>query len=311
MNTRSVDKPRRNYYTEVDMTPRDYSRQSRATGSPGLLPKVNPGRFILITSLIFILVLLGACVPKPEQIAPYVEQTLASWPTQTAYPTYTPNPTFTPANTATAIIKIVTPTSTPTPEFTATPKPTLPPFNVANCVNFTLPSLPEADKDVFDGILRDLVGKCVKFYFDGDEYILGTDLVYMARIVIVADSETPPDVKRPDAFGEIWGMLDAPLKDGDAWRIRLRKASEYPKNQQPITGEGLYAVGTDKEISPGIWKSGVNPTWTSSCYWARINPTTGNIKANHFGVGGITVRVYEGEIFETNDDCLDWYYLGP
>lgn len=256
------------------------------------------------------LFLLAACAPKPEQIEPYIEQTLTALPTQTAYPTNTPYPTLTPPKTATAIIKIVTPTSTPTPEYTFTPKPTLPPFNIANCVNFTLPALPEADKDVFDGILKDLIGKCVKFYFDGDKYILGTDLVYMSRMVIVSDSETPTDAIRPNAFGIVWGILDAPLKEGDAWRLRLRKAVTYPKNQQPISGEGLYTVGKDKEIAPGRWKSGVNATWTSSCYWARINPETGNIKANHFGVGGITVTLYEGDIFETNDDCLDWYYVG-
>lgn len=84
---------------------------------------------VLLIALIT--VLFVACAPKPEQIAPYVEQTLAAWPTQTAYPsltpgnTYTPYPTYTPANTATAIIKIVTPTFTASPVFT--PTNTVPP----------------------------------------------------------------------------------------------------------------------------------------------------------------------------------------
>lgn len=82
-------------------------------------------RMILIGSIFLIMALLAACTPKPEQIAPFVEQTLSAWPTQTAYPTYTPNPTCTPMNTATPIIKIVTPTLTASPIFT--PTNTLPP----------------------------------------------------------------------------------------------------------------------------------------------------------------------------------------
>lgn len=76
--------------------------------------------------LLIVVVFLASCAPKPEQIAPYVDQTLAAWPTQTAYPTltpentYTPYPTYTPAKTSTAIIKIVTPTFTASPVYTPT-----------------------------------------------------------------------------------------------------------------------------------------------------------------------------------------------
>ena len=64
----------------------------------------------LLLILAFFIFVVG-CTPTPEQIHPYVEQTLAKWPTQTAYPTYTPNPinTPTPTNTSTPI-----PTPTPT-----------------------------------------------------------------------------------------------------------------------------------------------------------------------------------------------------
>ena len=61
------------------------------------------------TILITIIILLAACTPKPEQLAPYLQQTLTAWPTQTPYPTftppntYTPYPTLTPRNTSTAI----------------------------------------------------------------------------------------------------------------------------------------------------------------------------------------------------------------
>ncbi len=89
-------------------------------------------------------VILAACTPKPEQIAPYLQQTLAAWPTQTAYPTLTPNPTFTlyptftpiqtytPVNTQTPKVIVVTATGTATPEYTPTitetPTPTKDPL---------------------------------------------------------------------------------------------------------------------------------------------------------------------------------------
>lgn len=75
---------------------------------------------------LFFLLTISACTPKPEQIAPYLEQTLTAWPTQTAYPTLTAYPTntpystYTPVKTSTAIIKIVTPTLSPTPIYTPT-----------------------------------------------------------------------------------------------------------------------------------------------------------------------------------------------
>lgn len=90
-------------------------------------------KLIQLIILVTIVLAVSACTPKPEQIAPFVEQTLAAWPTQTGYPTltpentYTPYPTYTPVNTATVIIKIVTPTFTASPIFT--PTNTLPPTN--------------------------------------------------------------------------------------------------------------------------------------------------------------------------------------
>lgn len=82
-------------------------------------------RFVFV-----ILFFLSACTPKPEQISPYVDQTLTayptrtSYPTNTAFPTYTPFPTYTKVPTYTPIIKIVTPTHTPAPTSTKTPTPT-------------------------------------------------------------------------------------------------------------------------------------------------------------------------------------------
>jgi hypothetical protein len=90
-----------------------------------------------ILTLIALAAILAACTPKPEQIAPYLAQTLTAWPTNTPYPTLTLNPTYTPLPalptytpqpTLTARVVVVTATGTPTPLYTPTitntPEPT-------------------------------------------------------------------------------------------------------------------------------------------------------------------------------------------
>ncbi len=86
--------------------------------------------------VITVVLILTACTPKPEQISPYVDQTLTALPTRTNYPTntpfstntpfatYTPLPTYTKVPTYTPIIKVVTPTNTLAPTSTNTPTPT-------------------------------------------------------------------------------------------------------------------------------------------------------------------------------------------
>lgn len=115
-------------------------------------------------------------------------------------------------------------------------------------------------------------------------------------------------------FGEAWGLFDhipgAGLRENDAI-FTIRRLVEYPENQGPIVGSGLFAVGSESEMSPGAWKSALLPTESSACYWARLNPDTGSIRDNHFGIGGVVVRVYEGDIFETNGRCGYWFYTGP
>jgi len=79
-----------------------------------------------LSALLVLALLLPGCKPKPEQLAPYLEQTLIALPTRTAYPTYTPVATYTPLPTYTKVptytpeIRIVTATFTPTPLFTPT-----------------------------------------------------------------------------------------------------------------------------------------------------------------------------------------------
>ena len=111
-----------------------------------------------IVAMIFTLLLIASCTPKPQQIQPFVEQTLAAWPTQTAYPTLTANPTNTPyptytslptytkLPTTTPVIKIVTATSTATPVYT--PTNTLPPTATAT----TTPTADPLKRSRGDGI---------------------------------------------------------------------------------------------------------------------------------------------------------------
>lgn len=67
-------------------------------------------------------------------------------------------------------------------------------------------------------------------------------------------------------------------------------------------------VGVDNEIAPGLWKSADAPTDSTSCYWARMDATTGEIINNHFGLSGIQVQVFEGEVLQV-ESCGTWFYV--
>lgn len=84
-----------------------------------------------LTFVLIMIILLAACTPKPEQVKPYVDQTLTAYPTQTSYPTNTPYPTYTkePTQTAVFLTKVVTATNTLTPTMTHTPTPTPTPLH--------------------------------------------------------------------------------------------------------------------------------------------------------------------------------------
>lgn len=165
--------------------------------------------------------------------------------------------------------------------------------------------------------MEPFVGKCVALYYrkdpysGSDDYLLGSDLVYAAEVTIITDEATPSDTLISEDYAKVWGILEAATDIGEPWGLRLRKVENYQKNQMPIEDDGNYTVGKDGDMSPGTWKSGADPTWGSDCYWARINQSTGNIIQNHFGVGGITVRLSEGDIFETNNDCTTWFFINP
>ncbi|NMC59137.1 MAG: hypothetical protein GYA51_07115 [Candidatus Methanofastidiosa archaeon] len=264
---------------------------------------------------IFVVVLLFGCGPNQSDIQLMLADTISAIPSYTPYPTYTYYPTQTP------IIIIYTATVIPTATIIPTPTTTPIPFNKSQCENISIPnysSEPDYQKELREH-LRMYEGQCVELFFEpweskyGKSYMFGilSNYIDSFDIDLLTDTETPNDITIPSVFSIVWGILEVPENDSSPVKLTLRDVEEYPYNQQPISEEGLYYVGKDSEMYPGVWKSANEPTWTNACYWARLNPSSGVIKANHFGIAGMTVRVYEGEIFETNDECVTWYFVKP
>jgi hypothetical protein len=230
--------------------------------------------------------------------------------TLTAYPTNTQYPTYTPSNTQEPKIVVVTATPIPIPTITTTPIKTPMPFNISKCKPISIKTIREAyDKEVRLQLLK-YSGLCVKFYYElwqENKWGIGSDYIYTFNVKIVNDELTPINLVEPKEDSFVWGILEVPENEEEPVSLTLRKVEIIPQNQNPIEDEGLYNVGT--EMSAGIWKSGNETTFTSECYWARISPGSGKIKANHSGIAGLTVRVYEGEIFQTNSYCAPWYFV--
>lgn len=264
-------------------------------------------------------------VPEPTD-TPTVTPTYTPQPTDTPAPTDTPTPTHTPTDTPTPSstpTPSVTPTPsiTPTPTETATPTPTATPFNISQCVDFKLTRFAGLPGKIDEAELSSYGGQCIHSFYSksfGSIYLVPID--YLAHgninVELVKDNESPDDAPSQvsSPFGEVWGVFEHVPgagfgeSDGD---ILIRRLVEYPANQAPIAFSGLSAVGSASEMSPGQWKSALLPTETNSCYWARLSPSDGSIRDNHFGIGGMVIRVYEGDIFETNGDCGTWFYVGP
>ena len=266
-------------------------------------------------SILFLINLLfSSCGPTQEEIDLMLADTVAAIPTTTPYPTYTVYPTQTPK------IIIYTATIIPTQTITPTPTNTPIPYNKSQCRTISVPKI-NADADYEQEIrntLNKYDGLCVRLYFEPWEYV---DKTYNFGVLdnyldsfdldLTIDSETPTDIKIPNVFSKVWGVIHVPDNLDEVVSLAIRDVEEYPSNQQPINDDGLYEVGKNTEMYPGVWKSANDPTWTSECYWARINPSNGSIKDNHFGIAGMSVRVYEGDIFETNDECTSWYFVKP
>jgi len=69
---------------------------------------------------------------------------------------------------------------------------------------------------------------------------------------------------------------------------------------------GFYLVNID--IAPGIWR---NDGVSEDCYWS-VTTMTGDIIANHFGMGGGTMYIPpNGYQVELDAECGSWVYLQP
>jgi len=293
---------------------------------------------IAFGALLSILLLLPACAPSEEEITSRVSEAVQ----KTSEALEPPEPiviretveipieviaevtvevtrfievpvtvTFTPGPSPTSTI---TPTPTNTPTLTPTPTP----FNVYGCTNLRSVSnfwnikgddvetklYPEYDK---------LDGVCVKFYGSEDIGIVATDYGWLGLhksldFTFVIDDFSPEGVRSVPTYSTIWGIWE--VKRSGEYNIHLRRVEPFTDLQQPIEDDGFYMVGQDWDISPGQWKSLWPPGTVDNCYWARTNPDTGDIKDNHFGQAGVFVRMYEGDLFES-DDCAPWVFISP
>lgn len=209
-----------------------------------------------------------------------------------------------------------TPGPSPTPTNTSTPTPSPTPFGIGGCIGLQTPAnyanikTSEYDETVYP-FYDKYDGKCVKFFYSRALGIVGTDYGWISELFDISfytDDQSPSDYRNgPSNYSTVWGIwtVDTP---GD-YSVLLRRVDEFPKNQQPIMNDGFYTIGKDFTKSAGQWKSIWPPGTVDNCYWARTNPDTGDIKANHFGLAGIYTRLYEGDMFES-DDCAPWIFVG-
>lgn len=219
--------------------------------------------------------------------------------------------THTPGPSPTATI-----TTTPTNTLTPTPSPT--PFSTAGCVNLrSVSNFWNILKDDYDDHVYPtydaLDGKCVKFYGYEDLGIITTDYAWIGLMPylnfdFVIDDDSPEGISGVKQYSTIRGILVS--RGSGGYDILLRRVEPFDDLQQPIIDDGFYMVGDDFDISEGQWKSLWPPGTNDSCYWARTNPDTGDIRDNHFGQACIYVRIYTGDLFETSD-CAPWVFIPP
>jgi len=228
-----------------------------------------------------------------------------SLPTSIPTQTHTPTPSLMPSN---APSLTPSPTLTPTPNLTPSPTPT--PWLVSNCVKLKLDVPLDFSLEIMNPQFEKYNDECVKLiylpYFDG---YVGFNYIYPFLAETILDGTTLDDVSSPSNFSHVWGIFN--ISPTGTKTITLRRVEKIQNNQTVIRDKGLYLVGEGLEMSPGLWISAVPENWTDSCYWARLNENSGNIISSHFGIAGMTIRVVEGQVFDTNDDCAPWFYVGP
>ncbi len=220
-------------------------------------------------------------------------------PTIIVTQTNTSGPSPTPSN---------SPTITPSPILTPTPTPT--PWLLSNCVKLKLDVPRDFSYEIINPQFEKYNDECVKLiylpYFDG---YVGFNYIYPFLAKTILDGTTPADVISPSSFSHVWGIFN--ISPSGIKTIALRRVEKIQSNQSVIQDKGLYSVGEGLEMSPGLWISAVPETWTDSCYWARSNANSGNTISSHYGIAGMTIRVFEGQVFDTNDECAPWFYVGP
>lgn len=211
-----------------------------------------------------------------------------------------------------------TPTVTPTPTETPTSTPSATPFGTAGCVNLrSVSNFWNIDADDYEARLFPtydaLDGKCVRFFASQDLGIVATDYGWLSYsrgldFTFVVDDSTPPGVRSVPSFSTVWGIWHS--RGGGEYEIDLRRVEAFDALRQPIEDDGFFMVGEDWDVSAGQWKSLWPPGQIDSCYWARTNPDTGDIRNNHFGQAGVYARIYDGDLFES-DDCAPWVFVAP
>lgn len=276
-------------------------------------------------SFLFVL-LLAACSTAPSPAAIQITNSPLPISTETQIPTstYTPTTTSTASLTATNTrwpTKTPTRTEIPSPTFTRTPKNTLlptntksptltpVPFSKKGCVKFQFKYTQNTSQDEIGSQLMQYVNKCVQLiYYEHENeppLFIGYDYFYSVKAHFI---QHYIPLATPKSSGTVWGILDI---DGNTVNLHLGIFEPFTPQQTPKVSPGTYTVDENGDMAPGLWKSSI-PNWRNdSCYWERLDPTTGEIRDNHFGIPGVTVRVYAGDVFNTKSKCGNWFYIGP
>jgi hypothetical protein len=259
---------------------------------------------LMVLALLSIILISASCQPREITVVQTVEVTRLSEVTVevTRLVTVVVTVTNTPGPSP-------TPTITSTPTRTPTLTPTNTPVNVSNCrrITFTASAASTPMEQ-----LRQYNGQCISMFYDpAEERAYGSDYFFAIRVNLNIDENQFPDLNYPSQYGFIYGVLDYVPEQNSMPQFNLVRFDQISQNQRPVHGELLLAVGVNERMAPGIWKSSSLPTDNDSCYWARMDPNTGDIRDNNFGLPGVSVRLYEGDVFESNEYCGTWYYVGP
>jgi len=259
---------------------------------------------IAIIYLLCLLILAG-CGPNEAEIAQMLAQTVDALPTQTSQPTYTPPAVPTPQTV------VITPTPASTPMR----------YDPTDCKAISIPDYSISPDRVWvqREHLKRYEGMCVEMYLqsrdapNGEPQLFGIldNYVDSFGVELVFSTHTAGMIEIPSAFSQINGILLVPEDPDETVQLVMGEIIEIPANQQPLVGEGIYEVGENAVMYPGIWVSANELTFEEDCAWSRIDAKNGFIKDGDMGPVGTSVMVSAGEKFQTNAACGVWYYITP